>query len=115
MDRVDDDYYEPLIDIEMDPATEVFLGLLHDTDSANGNLDRLSIASKYLREFGVASECGLGRREPKDMVKIIEHHAEVSRQVQNPDPMTRYDGLHIVFKSQTLFHIINVCLVLTTN
>ena len=81
VDRVDDDYYEPLIDLEMDPATEVFLGLLHDTDSTNGNVNRLSIASKYLREFGIASECGLGRREPKDMVKIIEHHAEVSRQV----------------------------------
>ena len=49
VDRVDDDYYEPLIDLEMDPATEVFLGLLHDTDSANGNVNRLSTASKYLR------------------------------------------------------------------
>ena len=64
VDRVDDDY-EPLIDIEMDPATEVFLGLLYDTDSANGNLDRLSTASKYLREFGVASSAVSAEESPR--------------------------------------------------
>ena len=81
VDRVDDDYYEPLIDIEMDPATEVFLGLLHDTDSANGNLDRFihrfQIFKGIQGRFGVRSRL----EETKDMVKIIEHHAEVSRQV----------------------------------
>ena len=71
VDCVDDDYYEPLIDIELDPATELFLGLLNDIGSASGNVNRLSIASKYLREFGIAAESGLGTREPKDMVKII--------------------------------------------
>ena len=86
VDRVDDDYYEPLINIELDPATEVFLGLLHDTDSPNGNVSRISIASKYLKESGIAAECGLGRREPKDKVKIIEHHAELSRHAQKPLP-----------------------------
>ena len=86
VDRVDDDYNEPLINIELDPATEFFLGLLHDTDSPNGNVSRISIASKYLEESGIAAECGLGRREPKDTVKIIEHHAEVSRQAQKTLP-----------------------------
>ena len=86
VDRYEDHYYAPLLDIELDSATEVFLGLLHDTDSANGNLHRLSIASKFLDDFGIAAECGLGRRLPKDVVKIIEHHAEVSRQAHKSLP-----------------------------
>ena len=85
-DRTDDNYYSPLKGIELDPATEIFLGLLHHAESVSGNEHRLLAASKFLDDFGIAMECGLGRRGPRDIVKILELHAQVSQQVHKSVP-----------------------------
>jgi len=82
VDRTDDAYYAPLRDIDLDPVTDIFLGLLHDDGGAMGNKLRLSAASKVLNDFGIAAECGLGRRRQEDIAKILMLQGQVSRSKQ---------------------------------
>ena len=82
VDRTDDAYYAPLRDIDLDPVTDIFLGLLHDDGGAMGNKLRLSAASKVLNDFGIAAECGLGRRRQEDIAKILMLQGQVSRSEQ---------------------------------
>jgi hypothetical protein len=64
IDRSDDDYFAPLRELNS-AVTNVFLGLIHLHDGTQGSLARARVARRYLSHFGVATECGLGRRQPK--------------------------------------------------
>ena len=67
-DRSDDAYFTPLQDLAVGD-TRVFIGLIHHTDGLEGTRQRLATARKYLRDFGVATECGFGRREPAQSIQ----------------------------------------------
>jgi len=67
IERDDDAYYAPLRDLVLGTDTELYLGLVHDTDGVEGTLRRAAVAARYAPGFGIAAECGFGRR-PADCV-----------------------------------------------
>ncbi|MDP6452461.1 MAG: hypothetical protein QF898_04040 [SAR202 cluster bacterium] len=77
-DRSDDAYFQPLTDLSLQFETELYLGLVHFTDGVDGAQRRIETAQKYVSEFGVATECGFGRRPPETVADLMEIHAAVS-------------------------------------
>jgi hypothetical protein len=75
--RSDDAYFAPLAGLRLDRGTKLFLGLLHDTDGAQGTRKRIAAAEKYARDFGIATECGFGRRPPETIPDLLRIHAEI--------------------------------------
>ena len=76
--RSDEAYFRPLSSLALRPETELYLGLIHFTDGLEGARRRLLAASRFLRRFGVATECGLGRRPPETIPALLDLHAQVS-------------------------------------
>lgn len=78
IDRMDDAYYAPLARLALRPETELYLGLVHSTDGVSGTRRRMEIAAKYApKPFGIATECGFGRRPPETIPELLKIHAEV--------------------------------------
>jgi hypothetical protein len=77
--RDDDDYVVPLARLALRPETELYLGLVHFTDGAEGTRRRVAAASRVRPDFGIATECGFGRRAPETVKSLLEIHAEVAR------------------------------------
>jgi len=77
--RSDADYFAPLAQLNLAPATELFLGLVHMTDGIDGSLNRMASAQRYREAFGIATECGFGRRSPETIEHLLELHAALSR------------------------------------
>jgi len=73
-ERDDDEFYVPLLKLELCDETELFLGLVHYSDGATGTGKRLSAAKRYVAEFGVAAECGFGRRDPATIPELLRIH-----------------------------------------
>lgn len=69
---MEDAYYEPLRNLRVPAETEIYLGLVHYTDAPAGNEQRMGIAKRYLAKFGVATECGFGRRDPATIPKLLD-------------------------------------------
>ena len=76
-DRSDEAYFAPLADLNLNPATKLFLGLVHDSDGVAGTSRRIAAAAKYTRDFGIATECGFGRRPPGTIPNLLRVHVEV--------------------------------------
>ena len=76
VDRADEAYYAPLRELDLAGETELFLGLVHD-DGLAGNRARIAAASRFRALFGVAAECGLGRRDPADIPALLALHEAV--------------------------------------
>jgi hypothetical protein len=77
-DRDDDAYFAPLRNLIRPTETELYLGLIHFTDGATGARRRIAAASRVLADFGIATECGLGRRPPATIPDLLRLHAEVA-------------------------------------
>jgi hypothetical protein len=83
--RADDAYFAPLRGLRLSPETELYLGLVHFTDKAEGTRHRIEAAQRALdRPFGVAAECGLGRRPPETIPELLRIHAEVAMPLSEP-------------------------------
>jgi hypothetical protein len=78
IDRSDDAYFAPLSQLAAPPETELFLGLVHLTDGIEGARARLRAASKVVPHFGVACECGLGRRPPERIPDLLKLHRDIA-------------------------------------
>ena len=77
VDRSDDAYFKPLDDLALDSATEIYLGVIHLQDGVEGARRRIAAAQRHLPQFGIATECGLGRCKTPDIVsRILQLHAE---------------------------------------
>lgn len=76
-DRGDDDYFRPLAQLKLAAETKLFLGLVHDSDGVEGTRKRIAVAAKYARDFGIATECGFGRRPPETIPNLLRVHAEL--------------------------------------
>ncbi len=72
--RDDDGYFEPLEWLQLDPGTRLILGLIHHTDGLDGTRRRLRTAGKFVRDFGIATECGFGRRDPATIPALFDLH-----------------------------------------
>ena len=55
----------------------VYLGLVHLGDGLEGTRRRLRAASNFVTDFGIATECGFGRRPVEQIVPLLQLHANV--------------------------------------
>ena len=77
-DRTDEAYFAPLGDLRLQPGTELYLGLVHMTDGVEGALARIAAAQAVIAGFGVATECGFGRRDPATIPALLDIHSKVA-------------------------------------
>lgn len=77
-DRTDDAYYAALKNLRLRPETRLYLGLVHHTDGVEGTLRRIEAARKVVDDFGIATECGLGRRVAETLPRLLQIHAEAA-------------------------------------
>lgn len=76
IDRYDEAYFAPLA--QLAPVAELYLGLVHREDGAEGARRRIAAASRFVDDFGVATECGIGRAPAGTTEGILRTHAEVA-------------------------------------
>ena len=72
----DEAYFAPLA--ALTPVEELYLGLVHREDGAEGARRRIAAAVRFAPEFGVATECGFGRAPAGSTEGILRAHAEVA-------------------------------------
>ncbi len=72
------DFYAPLAGLRLPRETELFLGLIHFTDGVDGARRRMQLAGERLADYGVATECGFGRRDPATMASLLEIHRQAA-------------------------------------
>lgn len=77
-DRIDREYFEPLRKLDRND-TELYLGLLHQ-DDLEGTKLRIKAASEFVEEFGIATECGLGRADAAELKSALAIAKEVTEQ-----------------------------------
>jgi hypothetical protein len=68
LNRTDDGYFAPLADLKLGAETELYLGLIHVTDGADGTKKRIKTARRYVKDFGYATECGISRARKSELV-----------------------------------------------
>jgi hypothetical protein len=78
IERDDESYFAPLGTVEWPADTEVYLGLLHHEDGVEGALRRATTASRFIPDYGVATECGFGRGPSKRTVALLDLHEQVA-------------------------------------
>jgi hypothetical protein len=76
--RADQAYFAPLRELKLKPGTELYLGLVHFTDGLEGAKGRLNAAKSAVSDFGIATECGLGRRSPSTIPALLKLHREIA-------------------------------------
>jgi hypothetical protein len=76
--RDDDDYFAPLKGLRLPPNTEFYLGLVHMTGGLDGIKRRMAAAKRVVSDFGVATECGFGRRPADTMSTLLELHRQAA-------------------------------------
>lgn len=74
--RTDDVYFRPLRDLKIG-RTRVYLGVIN-TDGVEGARERIAVAKKYLKNFGIAAECGFGREPPAKVPGILKLHRQIA-------------------------------------
>lgn len=80
IDRADDAYFEPLSKLRLPAGTELYLGAIHG-DGIEATKKRIATASKYISDFGIATECGIARcRTPEIVRSLLEIYAGASRE-----------------------------------
>ncbi|MBO0687137.1 MAG: hypothetical protein J2P45_28645 [Candidatus Dormibacteraeota bacterium] len=78
--RDDPPFYAPLSNLRLPPGTELYLGLVHVKDGVEGTRRRMSVASRFVPEFGIGSECGISRgRSPKLALEFMRVYAEAAQ------------------------------------
>ena len=78
IDRSDDSYFSPLNELSLSPETETILGLVHGSQNIQQNIERIEAARVYLSKFGIATECGLGRRDVSEMPALMKLQAKLA-------------------------------------
>ena len=78
IDRDDDAYFAPLRELAIDPGTTLYVGLIHHGDGVEGARRRITAARRQRADFGVATECGFGRRPPETLEALLALHGEVA-------------------------------------
>lgn len=80
IDRSDDGYFKPLDGLRLPPTTELYLGVVHAQDGIAGTQKRIAAARNHVKNFGIASECGISRaRGPELVHRFLDVYAGASR------------------------------------
>ncbi|MGI8687697.1 MAG: hypothetical protein ACR2M3_03875 [Thermomicrobiales bacterium] len=77
-ERNDEPFFAPLGNLTLHPETELYLGLVHYTDGVEGARKRIAAAQRFVPTFGIATECGFGRRPPETVVPLMAIHRDVA-------------------------------------
>lgn len=77
-DRSDSAYFEPLTGLKRGRIAELYLGLIHLTDGMDGATRRIAAAKSTISDFGLATECGFGRRPPETVLTLLDLHRDVA-------------------------------------
>ncbi|BAI98485.1 hypothetical protein SJA_C2-01220 [Sphingobium indicum UT26S] len=83
--RDDDAYFKPLSVLKTSPDTQIYLGLAHVRDGREGALRRATSARKFIKGFGIATECGLGRRPSETIVPLLRMQVEIAEAIDGLD------------------------------
>ena len=85
--RADDAYFAPLRDLQTGPETELDFALVayHPADQAAGTTaEQTRLIDAYLaessagaRDWGICTECGMGRVERADVADLLDRHREI--------------------------------------
>ena len=84
--QADEGYFAPLALLRLHPSTELYLGVLHLHDGNVGARARISWASRYVKRFGVATDCGWGRGGSAAVDALFELHRSTCRRLDVPRP-----------------------------
>lgn len=68
-----DEYFLPFRNYHGPDATRIYVGLIHHDDEA-GDKERIATAARFIRNMGVATECGWGRADPKTVASLLHSH-----------------------------------------
>jgi methionine synthase II (cobalamin-independent) len=71
-------HWQPLADLALEPETEIYLGLVHAEDGAEGARSRAALAAEFLPQFGLSTECGLGRHSLDQLEAVLVSWQELS-------------------------------------
>jgi methionine synthase II (cobalamin-independent) len=71
-------HWQPLADLALEPDTEIYLGLVHAEDGAEGARSRAALAAEFLPQFGLSTECGLGRHSTDQLDAVLVSWQELS-------------------------------------
>jgi hypothetical protein len=74
--RDDTTYFAPLRGLALRPETKLFLGLVHSGDGVEGTRRRMAMADRFVSDYGIATECGFGRRPAESIPALLKIHAE---------------------------------------
>jgi hypothetical protein len=85
--RDDAAYFAPLRDLQTGPTTELYFALVpyHPDDQAQGTTSRqvehvdaaLAQSPAGAREWGICTECGMGRVHAEDVPRLLDLHREI--------------------------------------
>jgi hypothetical protein len=102
--RSDADYFEPLRDLSAGPETELYFALVpyHPDDQADGttaaqveHIDTaLAESSAGRREWGICTECGMGRVAGDDVPGLLDLHREILTASSGPPAAAASSGSH---------------------
>ncbi len=63
---------------KLKPGMQLFLGLVHNYDGLEGAKRRIAAARPFYEPFGVATECGMGRRPPEVIPELLRLHRDIA-------------------------------------
>lgn len=76
--------FAQLTQLQLDPSTELYLGLVHVDDGVEGARRRIAAAEKYRKNFGIAAYCGLAgmsRKQytnPLSIGEVLDIHRDAA-------------------------------------
>ena len=78
----DEAFFAPLADLVVDDATELYFALVpyHPSEQADGTTaEQVRVIDHHLggREWGICTECGMGRVEREDVLPMLDAHREI--------------------------------------
>ncbi|GHO49618.1 hypothetical protein [Ktedonospora formicarum] len=82
--RTDEEYYQPLRNLKLHPETRLYLGLVHfePGDQVEEALEeakqKIGVAQRMVSHFGIATECGMGRRTKETVLTLLHMHHELT-------------------------------------
>lgn len=77
-ERDDDAFYAPLGALRLPADTELALGVVHLTGGIAAIGRRMAAANKYVGDYAIATDCGLGRRPPETIAEVLRLHREAA-------------------------------------
>lgn len=64
-------HWRALAELRLRPETQLYIGLVHASDGVAGARLRHALVSEHLTQFGVSTECGLGRHSHEQVADVL--------------------------------------------